>query len=270
MPPRQLITTIAGYACAYAAVLLILAGCASGGQPVPSFTAATPAEAFSRLLQISREWKGIRSFLKVQIIEQSGRRRFSARLHVDQDFRMQMEGMTPLGTVAFVLWVDGEDARFVNHLNRTVWGGSFAELSRSLGLGSEMTVRGLISLLLALPDLTQQYVPCIPPSDSDQCSSDGMWRISVTPSGVSTLERKGVVVGIRSEYLPPVFPPQRLEIRARNAHGDLLTQLNVEHLEVTSSSGPLKPPGVDPDYRCCPPPVFSENRENPSMEGERL
>jgi len=266
MPPRQLITTIAGHACAYAAVLLILAGCASRGQPVPSFTATTPAEAFSRLLQISREWKGIRSFLKVQVTQQSGRRRFSARLRVDQDFRIELEGMTPLGTVAFVLWVDGEDARFVNHLNRTVWRGSFAELSRALGLGSEMTVRALISLLLALPDPTQQYVPCDPLSAGDQCSSDGMWRISVTPSGVSAVERKGVVVGIQSAYLPPAFPPQRLEIRARNANGETLTQLNVEHLEVTTSSGRLKPPAVDPAYRCCPRPVFSDN---PPLQGER-
>lgn len=266
MLPRHRITTNTSHACAYAAVLLILAGCASRGQPVPNFTAATPAEAFSRLLQISREWKGIRSYLKIQVIEQSGRRRFSARLQVDQDFRMLLEGMTPLGTVAFVLWVDGEDASFMNHLNRTVWRGSFAELSRSLGLGSEMTVPGLISLLLALPDPAQEYVPCNPPAGGDQCSSDGVWRISVTPSGVSAIERKGVVVEIRSEYLPPAFPPQGLEIRARNAHGDVLTQLNVEHLEVMGSPGRVKPPAVDPAYRCCPPPVFSENS---SIEGDR-
>lgn len=250
---------MARYACAYAGVLLILAGCASHGRPVPRFTAVTGAEAFAHLLAISREWKGMRSFLKVQLVEQSGRRRFSARLEVDRDFRMRLEGMTPLGTVAFVLWVDGEDARFVNHLSRTVWKGSFAELSRSLGLGSEMSVEGLVSFLLGVPDPTQQYVSCDSPTGSDQCSSDGIWRISMTPSGVSALERKGALVGVQSAYLPPAFPPQRVEIRARAADGNLLTQLNVEYIEVTSLSERLQPPKADPAYRCCFPPVFSNS-----------
>lgn len=264
MPFRKLITN--GRAGAYAALLLIQAGCSSRGAILPKLTASTSADAFSGLARISREWKGIRSFLKVQIIEPGGRRRFSARLHVDDDFRMRLEGMTPLGTVAFVLWADRDDARFVNHLNRTVWKGSFAELSRSLGLGSEMTVRGLITFLLALPDPAQQYLSCVPPSGSDQCSSDGVWRISATPAGASLIERKGVIVEIRAEYFPPAFPPQRLEIQARNAHGDQLTQLNIEHLEVTVSPARVTPPEMDPAYRCCPPPVFSEN---PSIDGER-
>lgn len=250
---------MARHACACVAVVLTLAGCVSRGHPLPAFGAATAAEALGHLLRISREWKGIRSFLKVQLIDPGGRGRFSARLHVDEDFRMQLDGMTPLGTVAFVLWVDGGDARFVNHLNRTSWTGSFAELSRSLGLGSEMTVRDLISFLLGLPDPSQPYVSCDSQAGSDPCSADGVWRISMTPSGVSALERNGGLTGLRSEYLPPAFPPQRVEIRARNAQGVLLTQLNVEHIEVTGFSGRLRPPGVDPAYRCCFPPVFSGN-----------
>jgi len=264
MPFREL--NIPGRAGAYVALLLILTGCASRGARIPKLTASASTDAFSGLLRISREWQGIRSFLKVQLIEPGGRRRFSARLHVDANFRMRLEGMTPLGTVAFVLWADGDEARFVNHLNRTVWKGSFAELSRSLGLGSEMTSRGLITFLLALPDPSQQYLSCVPPSGSDQCSPDGVWRISVTPAGASVIERKGAVVEIRSEYLPPAFPPQRLEITARNAHGDQLTQLNVEHLEVAASPGSVTPPKLDPAYRCCPPPVLSES---PSIDGGR-
>lgn len=266
MFPPALSSILARRACACVAVMLTLAGCASRGHPLPGFESATGAEALGHLLQISREWKGIRSFLKVQLIDPGGRRRFSARLHVDQDFRMQLDGMTPLGTVAFVLWVDGGDARFVNHLSRTVWTGSFAELSRSLGLGSEMTVRDLISFLLGLPDPSQQYAPCDSPAGSDQCSADGVWRISMTPSGVSALGRSGGVMGVHSKYLPPAFPPQRVEIRARNAQGELLTQLNVEHMEVAGFSGRLQPPGVDPAYRCCFPPAFDGNI---SVGGER-
>jgi hypothetical protein len=207
------------------AVLLAVASCRTvrpaDEVPIAPLTATTPAEARAQLAERAASMRGARALMRVRATSGERTQSFRAQLQVEGRERMLLTAYTPLGTSAFTLFAEGDRVIFVDHINRTAWRGTAAELAQSVGFFDPSTPPAVwAQLLLGLPVRGQAEV-----------SSGGAASI-----------RNGAIV---FTFDPPVFPPQHVVVRREGSTMDIAI------LEIGQSGMHLDPPEMPRDYRCC-------------------
>ena len=164
------------------------------GAPVAPLTASTPEEALAQLHQMRKDFRGMRSLMRVRATEKGKTQTFRAQLVVHDARRMELIAYTPVGTTALKLKADGD--RITS--DPEVPPESFAFL-RNAGITPAETAM----LLLGLP-----------PRDDIS--------IVVEPGGL----KSAVASDVSVTFDPPAFPAKRVVI-TRGAD-----RVEIEHVEV--------------------------------------
>ena len=159
----------------------------------------------------------------------SGERTQSLRAQLlvePQTSRMELTAYTPIGTEALTILAEGDRVVFLDHIHRTAWQGSSAELARSIGFFDPQTPLAAWALdLLGLP-ARGEFVP----GDAGLAS--------------------GAVGDIRIAFDPPAFPPHNVTVTRGSE------RLEVTHLELASTDASVSPLKIPGDYACCVTPQF--------------
>ena len=163
-----------------------------------------------------------------------------------------MDALTPLGTAAFTLFVNGGEVLFVNHLQHTFWSGTLADLNRTLPVfGGTEDASALGFLLIGLP----------PSCPSSEVAGDGAQSSVVCGTFVLQVEAAGLrsartVAGDLSiDYATAAFPAQNVVVHSSSeSSGDV----SIQYLEVNSRAKALARPSVPADYTRAAPPSSLE------------
>lgn len=132
---------------------------------------------------------------------------FKAQLVVPNRNAMELIGYTPLGTTAITITAQGDQIRFVNHVEDNSWEGSPEDLARSLSIyATSMLPAEMAMLLLGLPAV------------------DGV-TYEATPDGLRSVVASDVSV----TFDPPQFPPKRVVVRRGS------DVVEIEHLEIVAT-----------------------------------
>ena len=164
------------------------------GKPVAPMTAASVAEATSRLRELRTEFRGMRSLMRVRATTSGKTQSFRAQLVVHDDRRMELVAYTPVGTTAMTMKADGDRIT----TDPEVAPASF-DFLRATGL---------------TPAETAMLILGLPPRDDV--------RVEITAAGLASAE----VGAMRVTFEPPAFPAQRVVV----TRGD--DRVEIQHEEI--------------------------------------
>jgi hypothetical protein len=189
--------------------------------PIAPLTATTPEAARTQLAERATSLRGVRALMRVRATSGERTQSFRAQLQVEGSARMLLTAYTPLGTAAFTLFADGDRVVFVDHINRTAWRGTTAELAQSVGFFDPATPPAIwAQLVLGFPVRGQA---------------------EVTAAGAASI-RNGAIA---FTFDPPLFPPQHVVVSRAGS------TMEIAMLEIGQSGMRLEAPEVPRDYRCC-------------------
>ncbi|MBI2214649.1 MAG: hypothetical protein HYU52_13470 [Acidobacteria bacterium] len=229
------------------ALIVLLAGatrCASWRQevkPLPALVAASRDSAWDELLRLRRAAPRLASYASIRVETGKSKQSFKATIATDERGRLRVDAFSPMGTAAFTLYVDGDEATMVDHVNRTWWKGPFPVAAKSLGLPDSLGAHAVVMLAFGLPAWSLESK-----------SRDG----AASQNGVSyVVQREGLEEaegnGWRARFEPASYPASRVTIST----ADGSRAMTVRHLEAGEASRDVKPPRIEPSYRCCVEPV---------------
>jgi hypothetical protein len=242
---------------------LLAAACVStrppaDARPIAPVVAREAAATWQELLARRAQFTGAQSFLRVKVSAGEHVQSFRARLTVDVNGRMELDALTPIGTTAVTIYADGDRLTFVNHLQRTWWQGSAAEVAHTIGFFAASTrPADFAMLLLGLPAATEgttaaHEVPCAsgicPPVAGALVTSAGSLTYEIVPGGFNRVAAAGNGELVLATFTPPGYPPSKLIVEHYTAAG-LRERLDLEHLEVVSTADPLTPPEIPEGYQ---------------------
>jgi hypothetical protein len=232
-------------------------------RPIAPVVAREAAATWQELLARRAQFTGAQSFLRVRVSAGGRVQSFRARLSVDYDGgdvngRMQLDVLTPIGTTAVTIYADGDRLTFINHLQRTWWQGSAAEVAHTIGFFAASTrPADFAMLLLGLPAATAgaatpNGVPCA----SGICRAvpgalvmaAGSLTYEIVPGGFNRVAAVGSGELVLATFTPPGYPPSKLIVEHYTATG-LRERLDLEHLEVMATAEPLTAPEIPEGYQ---------------------
>lgn len=226
---------------ALAALLLFAFSCRSTGAGAPFAPVASSAAGavWSELQSRAASFEGARSYMKLRMTDRGRTRTFNARFFASRDGKVLLEAVTPVGTTAFTLYLDGDAAMWIDEIHATYWEGSIAgvaPLSRFIGSGLDS--RSFAMIVLGLPFSADAL------AGDAQSRSAGV-AYATGPSGLAsvTLESSGITS--RIDYAPAAFPPSKVSFSTSAAPD---TSLQLEHLELASGAQKVSRPEVPRDY----------------------
>jgi hypothetical protein len=177
------------------------------GTPMAPLRAATADEAMAQLRSRAEAFSGARSLMRVRAVTSGRTQSFKAQLVVPDRNSMQLIGYTPLGTTAVTITAEGDQIRFVNHVEDSSWEGSPEELARSLSIyAASMLPAEMAMILLGLPAVE-----------------------GVTYEATSTGLRSVVANDVTVTFDPPQFPPKKVVVRRGS------DVVEIEHLEIVAT-----------------------------------
>jgi hypothetical protein len=185
-------------------------------------TSGSPPEAMQELSHRLASVHAVRSLMRIRVTTAERTQSFRGQVLVEpHSGRMQLTAYTPIGTEAMTLSSDGDRVIFLDHVNRTAWEGSAAELAQAIGF----------------------FDPQTPPA---------VWALAITgfpARGQFEAANRGLARGTIGDVViafdPPVFPPHNVTVR-RGAE-----TLEITHLELVSTDANVPLPSIPKDYRCC-------------------
>ena len=164
----------------------------------------------------------VRTLMHIRVSTGERTQSFRAQLLVEpQRGRMQLTAYTPIGTEAVTLSADGDRIVFADHIHRTAWQGSTADLARAIGFFDPQTPPAAWALDIAGFPARGQF----------ETSDRGLAR--------------GTVGDVQISFDPPSFPPRSVTVRRGNE------TLEITHLEIVSTDADVPSSSVPDGYRCC-------------------
>ena len=234
-----------------AVAVVMNAGCAST-RPLPTLSPSSPPQAWHQLRAIRESFRGASAYTRMRVDRGSIHRSFNARLNVGGDGAVLLDALTPLGTAAFTLYVNRGDVLFVNHLQRSSWSGTLAELNRTLPIfGGSDDASSLGFLLIGLP----------PSCPSAEVSGDGPQASVTCGNFVLQVEAAGLrsartaAGDLSIDYTATAFPAQNVVVHSSSGSGG---DVSIQYLEVNSRVKALVKPDVPADYTRGAPPSSLE------------
>ncbi len=211
---------------AAALVALVLAASCRTTRPAGNEAALAPLTPGTPVIQqLSSRMASIhavRSLMRIRVTTGARTQSFRAQLLVEpKRGRMQLSAYTPIGTEAMTLSADGDRIVFLDHVNRTAWKGSAAELARAIGFFDAQTLPAAWAL-----DITG-----FPARGNFEASDRGL--------------AGGTIGDIRISFDPPSFPPRNATVRRGSE------TLEITHLELVSTDADVPLPSIPKGYRCC-------------------
>lgn len=205
--------------------VLFVAGSCRTARPAGNESALAPVSGANVVQELSARMASVhavRSLMRIRAITPDRTQSFRAQLLVEpQSGRMQLTAYTPVGTEAMTLTADGEHVIFLDHINRTAWEGSAAELARSVGFLDPQTTPAAWAL-----DVTG-----FPAHGTFQASDRGLTSISLGDASIA--------------FDPPAFPPHGVTVRRGSE------TLEITHLELVATDASVPAASIPTDYRCC-------------------
>ena len=215
---------------AVVALTLAVASCRTvrppAGVPVQPVTASSAQAALDELFARRAAFTGARSLMQVRATHNGQTQSFRALLTVDASNRMQLVALTPLSTPAATIYAGDGQVTFLNDIEGTYWRGSASDFSRSFGFFGALSPADMAILLMGLPP-----------------SREGI-TYEPTPTGLARATAGDVVI----TFDPPVQPPKSVVVERGSQ------KLEIQHLDLGSSSAAVTPPPIPAGYRCCYPP----------------
>lgn len=214
-------------------LLFFLPSCRSTGGGAP-FAPVPPesADAVWRELQSRvQSFEGARSYLRLRLTDAGRTRAFNARFFASKDGRVLLDALTPVGTTAFTLYLDGASAMWIDEIHSTYWEGSVADvapLARFIGRGVDSRSFALTVVGLPAQDTVDSEVATYAVGNA------GLASVAFGSGAASLVE-----------YSPPAFPPSKLVFTTAAAPD---TSLQVEHLELTAGPQKVERPPVPRGY----------------------
>jgi hypothetical protein len=220
------------------AFLIVSCRSTGGGAPFAPVAAGTGDDAVWRDLQSrARSFEGARSYLRLRLTDAGSTRTFNARFFASREGRVLLEALTPLGTAAFRLYLDGTSAMWLDDVHSTYWEGRLADVAPLARLvGSAADSRSFAMIVLGLPI-------------ADSMTSSAARHV-VGVSGLESIELSGDASGSRVEFAPAAFPPSKLTY---TQPGRPDTSLQVEHLELSAGPQDVKRPAIPRGYTAANP-----------------
>ena len=153
----------------------------------------------------------VRSFMRIRAASGERTQSFKAQLLFEPAAaRMRLDAYTPIGTAAMTLLADCDRVTFLNHLDRTAWQGSAAELSGSLdlfaGAAPSQWALAVLGYPSALPGVEVSYDPPSPPPVQHATLRRGADRIDVTNLEVTSTDASIEAAAIPAGYRCCVKP----------------------------------------------------------------
>lgn len=208
-------------------VLLLLSACRTAPQRQSGIlSAATPEEALRTLTSLRESFRGARAFVTIR--PENGRR-FDATVHVDQEGRVLLTGLSPVGTTLFRLAGEGERLLVLQDRERVWWDGTFEAFARETGLFRGLPIDSLSDLAMILLGF--------PPEDGS------LLEVTAVPTGLAAVSAADG--SARVLYVPPVHPPLSVRIETR------LSAIEVEIHEIVQDATPVAIPVPGTGWRCC-------------------
>jgi hypothetical protein len=214
-------------AAAIIASLAALSACrttrpAGREQPLQPLTVSSREAVIPELQRQMSSFHALRSLMRVHVTSGERSQSFRAQILVEpQTERMELTAYTPIGTEAMTIAADRDRVLFLDHVHRTAWQGSSAELARSIGFFDPQTLPAAWALDLFGFPARGEFV--------------------AGDAGLAS----GTVGDIGMGFDPPVFPPHRVTV-TRGAE-----TLEVTYLELASTDASVRPLSIPRDYRCC-------------------
>ncbi|MEO8217764.1 MAG: DUF4292 domain-containing protein [Acidobacteriota bacterium] len=235
-----------------AAAFLLAAGCATT-RPLPSLAPSTAENAWHELQKFRDEFRGAAGYTRMRVASGTSHRSFNARLSIGGAGAVELAALTPLGTTAFTLFVERDEVLFLNHLQRTFWNGTLADLNRSLPIfGGIEDSSSLGFLLVGLPPPCQSGERANEPAGSSILTCGG-YQLTIDPAGLRSATRADNSLSI--EYAVPAFPTGKVLLRSSAPGGG---EVSIEYLELNARSKALRRPAVPSDFTRGAPPVALE------------
>jgi hypothetical protein len=221
--------------------VVILAGCASrSGAPIESFSSPDARSEWIRLQQVDRSLRGARALVQIRMSGAGTVRSFRAIFRTDSDRRVLIDVLTPIGTTALTLFLDGDQATSIDYLHGRYWKGSAASLPGAPPFFSLGSSRRVAALLLGLPT-----------GEGAASEDNGTIKVSgegfdlvVTPSGISHVTIHGALDELTADYDPPHFPASSFRI----ASSSTPVVVTATVAEIESAEGRIEMPAIPPGY----------------------
>lgn len=221
-------------------VLLLLLSTACASAP------ATTDEAVTRLIEARSTFEGARSLANVRITGKGGQS-FRASIAIDGLGNMSMSALTPFGTTAAQVRVDGHTVTLINHLRDSYWQGPIESLSGTHALAEALRIEGLPFLVVGLP----------PWGSNDRVTTtavgDGLVRL--TRDDLSLIaSRSGLLSGrigsgqdeVTVRFESPGMPPSKLQV---SSSIDPTRIVQFDHVDLDFEAVVLDPISIPADYR---------------------
>jgi hypothetical protein len=226
------------------AFLSIAAGCSSSRQelgPIAALRAPDADGAWRELARIRRSEPRLASYASIRVESRGTKRTFRATIETGGSGRVRVDAFTPMGTAAFTLYVERDEATMLDHSNRTWWRGPFATAARSLALPESLDAAGLAMIAFGLPV-----------SEGDGEIRDGVVEldgVTYRVGGAGLAEASAT--GWTARFEPPAWPVAAVTI----VTSDGTRSLTIRHLEAGAASRAIAAPKIERGYRCCVAPA---------------
>jgi hypothetical protein len=185
-------------------------------------TSGSPQEAMRELSRRLASIHAVRSLMRIRITTAGRTQSFRGQVLVEpHSGRMRLSAYTPIGTEAMTLSSDGDRVTFLDHVNRTAWEGSAAELAQAIGFFDPHTSPAVWALVII----------GFPAGGEFEAADRGLAR--------------GTIGDVAIAFDPPVFPPHNVTVRSGAG------TLEITHLELVSTDANVPLPSIPKDYRCC-------------------
>lgn len=218
---------------------LVLIFCACTTRP------GTTNQAIERLFEARSSFEGARSLANVRVTGRGGQS-FRATIAIDAAGRLALSALTPFGTTAAQIRIDGDRITLINHLRDTYWQGSLDELTGGHPLADAFRFEGLSYVLAGLPPWSdfghagQEIIS----EDLTRLSSRNLSLI-VGPRGiVSGLLRTGQE-DVQILFERPGIPPDKVQV---SSSFDSTRLVQFEHIALDFEPVALDPLMIPSEY----------------------
>ncbi len=221
---------------------LLMISCSTGQRGA----GASARSMWQSLVERRNQFEGARSYAKIRV--SNGDQRETSRLEFwsMRKGRMELSGLSPLGTALFTVYSDRDQIIIANHHGHTWWQGTAAALPEIAGV--PVASSDLPFLLFALPPSTGQIDWQEGPGEYGRVSGTAFSAL-ISPLGIAAMTMRDRQP-LRIRYDLPSMPPSRVMVEMPAEPG---RAIEVQHLDVSFGPVSVEPPDVG-SYRQVPSP----------------